>query len=125
MPRPQPAESGDRDEGKRFERMMTRSLWSADGELGGAGLDPSVSQNLCAQATVSFEKRFRSGSETLVKPIARLAMRGAAQMQALQLEFYADQCVEIHARDDHVAPQNAGRFLHLGKRRAQIFEDFL
>ncbi len=42
-------------------------------------------------------------------------MRSAAEAPTLQLEFFADQCVQIDARDDDIPPQRAGRFPDLRK----------
>ena len=52
-------------------------------------------------------------------------MPSPAQAHALELKRLADQRVQIDASDDHVASQNAGRFLHVRKSRAETVENLL
>jgi hypothetical protein len=52
-------------------------------------------------------------------------MRSAEEANALQLELLANQGIEINTGDDHVASQDAGRFVHEGKRGTETVENFL
>ncbi len=61
----------------------------------------------------------------LIEPEAGLAVCRPKKTDALQLESFADQSIQIRARDDDVTAQSSRRFARLRKGNGQAFKNFL
>ena len=68
---------------------------------------PSV-KNTCTKPAATGEKFFRARSDGGIHPVARFAMRRAAEEHTLHFEIEPDQIVQLDPGNDHVPAQRTG-----------------
>ncbi len=83
----------------------------------------AVAKNFRAESPAAFQKIFSTWRERPIHPITRRGLLRSIQTNTLDLEFRADQLVQINAACDHIAPRRGWRaivYVHCG---AQLIEN--
>jgi hypothetical protein len=83
----------------------------------------AIAENLCAQTAAALQKLFRARCECAIHPVTRRALLGSIQTNALDLEFPADELVQINSAGDHIAPRVSRRAIVYIQRDAKLFEN--
>jgi molybdenum cofactor guanylyltransferase len=82
-------------------------------------LKDAIRENLGAQAAPALQGGLRPGAESRIHPVAGSAFLGALELDALQLEFLADERFEIQAFRNHIPAKNGRRPVGDAKLREQ------
>lgn len=84
----------------------------------------AVAQDFSAQASVPLEKLFRARREGVIQPVAWSAMARPTKTNSLNFELFANQFVQIDARDDDIAAQHARWLILDFKVLGKFLENF-
>ncbi len=84
----------------------------------------ATSQDACTQTAAALEPGFGSRSERGVHPVTGTAFFGPHKAHALEFEFGADECVQIHPADKYIPAGGTGLGGREAKRLLQGGEDF-